>query len=67
LLPSSAITFAFFSSAMTRPPDCKRVLNALFAGSPLRAQDYATQFDKSVLDAARTRVVAVRQLLALFP
>jgi hypothetical protein len=54
-------------SVPARSPDCKRVLNALFAGNPLRTQDYAAQFDRPILDAARSRVATLAQLLALFP
>jgi hypothetical protein len=49
-----------------RSADCKRTFAIVFRGDPLRADAYARQFDRPVLDAARTRVVALRQLLELF-
>lgn len=45
---------------------CKRTFRAVFQGDPLRASDYAGQFDRPVLDAARGRVSSLRELLELF-
>lgn len=47
--------------------DCKRALGRVFAGDPLRAESYAGPFSRDVLEAARARVAALRQLLELFP
>lgn len=48
-----------------RTADCKRTFKAVFTGNPLRAEDYARQFDRSVLESARQRVVPLRELLEL--
>lgn len=54
-------------TAPQRSAECKRSFRACFVGNPLRAPDYNAQFSRPVLDAARSRVVTLRQLLELFP
>lgn len=52
-------------TAPRRSVDCKRAFREVFLGNPLRADDFARQFARSVLEAARVRVAALRELLAI--